>query len=67
MLDEAGNTVAEKKLLEKTNHLKRWNAKPLILTEKYNRKAELAGHSAIALSGDVDGSGTSVSHVSDGE
>ena len=60
-LDEAGGTVVKKKF-EKANHLKRWDAKPLILLNKIVGKQSCrAGHSDIALSGDVDGNGTSVS------
>jgi hypothetical protein len=62
--DEAGGTVAKKKLFEKANHLKRWDAKPLILLQKaVGKQSCRAGHSVIAISGDVGGNGTSVSRV----
>jgi hypothetical protein len=53
-----------KKMFEKANHLKRWDAKPLILLLKAAGKQSCrAGHSNIALSGDGGGGGTSVSRV----
>ncbi len=54
-------------MFEKANHLKRWDAKPLILLNKIVGKQSCrAGHSVIVLSGDVGGNGTSVSRVPHG-
>ena len=63
---EAGGTVV-KKMFEKANHLKRWDAKPLILlNKKVGTQSCRAGPPVIATSSDASGDGTSVSCVPHG-
>ena len=64
LFSRSGRDCCEIKLFEKANHLKRWDAKPLILLNKIVGKQSCrAGPFVIAISGDAIGDGTFVSCV----